>query len=167
MWALNWWLTLRYWDQLGLGRVIWAGFYLGRHAHWMVCDTCSSYLSPSLSLMHYAGAPSPAAWSLPLMGISGSHYRYTEDLLALDTCTATWTPPLWPVCFTRTVRLDSLLPFLFRHPDQQFARYIYQGLTCGFRIGFDRERVLLRASSNNHPSTRASPGVQYPDRANS
>ena len=125
-------------------------------------------ISPPLShYMHYAGAPSPAAWSLPLMGISGSHYRYTEDLLALDTCTATWTPPLWPVCFTRTVRLDSLLPFLFRHPDQQFARYIYQGLTCGFRIGFDHERVLLRASSNNHPSTRASPGVQYPDRANS
>ena len=136
------------------GGFIWVGMHIGWFA---IVPTC---ISPPLShYMHYAGAPSPAAWSLPLMGISGSHYCYTKDLLALDTCTATRTPPLWPVCFTWTVRLDSLLPFLFRQPDQQFAHYIYEGLTCGFWIGFDHERVLLRASSNNHPSTRASPGV--------
>lgn len=55
----------------------------------------------------------------------------------------------------------SLPVYLYRHPDQQFARYIYQGLTCGFRIGSECERVQLRDSLNNHVSTKASPGVVY------
>ena len=110
-------------------------------------------------LFHFpAGVPEPAEWSLPLMGIHGGRYRYVQDLLALEACTGTYPSPLWPVCPT-PVRLDNFCPSLHQHPDQEFARYIHQGFTRGFRIGFNRAMVQLRSSSINHPSTRASPGV--------
>ena len=45
-----------------------------------------------------------------------------------------------------------LLPIL-SHPDSRFAAYIYEGLTTGFRIGFDRKAPPLIPASRNHPSS--------------
>ena len=38
------------------------------------------------------------------------------------------------------------------HPDKDFSSYILQGLTFGFRIGFDRAQPLHPATSNLHTS---------------
>ena len=49
-----------------------------------------------------------------------------------------------------------LLPFLRCHPDQAFSKYIFESLTWGFRIGFDR-RYTLRGNHQNHPSANPCP----------
>ena len=44
------------------------------------------------------------------------------------------------------------------HPDRAFVRYILDGLTCGFRIGFNRS-AALQSSSANMASARFHPEV--------
>ena len=61
-------------------------------------------------------------------------------------------PSPWPPCPT-PVRSTVLSRYLASHPDQQFARYIIQGITHGFRIGFNIPSSQLRSSSRNHPSS--------------
>ena len=91
------------------------------------------------------------------MGITGNAYRYTSDLLALDSHHPGlhWRPP-----FARApspIVISALRPALQLHPDQRFAAYIWQGLQTGFRIGFDRG-CPLAPNQRNHPSA-----VQHPE----
>ena len=44
------------------------------------------------------------------------------------------------------------------HPDQQSASYIFNGLSSGFHVGFDRS-VLLQSATRNHPSAMCNPHV--------
>ncbi len=55
------------------------------------------------------------------------------------------TVHLWPI------KLPALLPFLRCQPDHVFTKYIFEGLSQGFRIGFNR-RCTLRGNHWNHPS---------------
>ena len=103
---------------------------------------------------------SPGEWSLPLMGVVGSRYQYTSDLLALEACIPPTLrqPVSWPV-YQSPIIMHNLVPFLRRHPDQEFARYIYDGFTHGFRIGFNWDRTRLRSRLRNHPSSSENPIV--------
>ena len=94
---------------------------------------------------------------LSLMGIMGNVYRYTSDLLALES----QQPGLhWRHPFARApspIVISALRPALQHHPDQRFAAYIWRGLQMGFCIGFDRG-CPLASNQRNHPSA-----VQHPE----
>ena len=94
------------------------------------------------------------------MGIVGGRHRHTGDLLALDSWHVLqlpgWSLPRAP----SPVNVVSLLPALCFHPDQQFARYIEEGLQFGFRVGFDLVHPL-QLCAGNHPSAIQHPAVVW------
>ena len=51
--------------------------------------------------------------------------------------------------------MERLRPFIDSHPDAAFASYILDGLSNGFRIGFDYRHSQLRTRGSNHPSALA------------
>ena len=107
-------------------------------------------------LIYFSGTPWLRETVRSLMGICSGRYRYMRDLMDLDRCRPlSETAPRWPRGST-PIRLPALLPILQCHPDQAFAAYIFDGLSQGFRIGFDR-RNALRESNRNHPSASQSP----------
>ena len=57
------------------------------------------------------------------------------------------------------IRVECLRPYLESHPDAAFARYIYEGLCNGFRVGFDHHQCSLRSQGTNHPSSLIKEGV--------
>jgi hypothetical protein len=57
----------------------------------------------------------------------------------------------WPT-YQSPIKLEQLVPFLNRHPDQALASYIHMGLLTGFRIGYSHNRAHLRSRTTNHPS---------------
>ena len=82
------------------------------------------------------------------------HYRYTEDLLSLETSGLACQSGKWPRYYS-PVRVDLLSPFLQSHPDQAYAAYIASGLRDGFCIGFRHNLARLRTRARNHPSCAA------------
>lgn len=103
--------------------------------------------------------PSPTI-SLSCANIVNGQYRYIGDLLSLASVA---TPPATlrfpeyhtPIC----IQWEKLIPFLACHPDQTFAAYILNGLTSGFRIGFDPQKTQLKSHHTNHPSSLANKNV--------
>ena len=108
------------------------------------------------SLSCSSGSPWLRETVQALMGILTGHNRYMRDLADLDKChPLSDVAPLWPRG-PSPIWLPALLPFIQCHPDQDFAAYIFQGLSQGFRIGFNRTHPL-RGSHRNHPSTGLCP----------
>ena len=99
-----------------------------------------------------------AGIQLPCANIINGHYRYTSDLLALASSPSSPQKAPWPH-YRSPVRLDLLRPSLEAHPDQAYASYISEGLSHGFRIGFNHQLVSLRSCQRNHPSCCAKPEV--------
>ena len=60
----------------------------------------------------------------------------------------------WPPCRS-PIHLPLLSYYLGSHPDQDFARFILQGLGEGFHIGYSSSSILSRHSVRNHPSSSA------------
>ncbi len=90
------------------------------------------------------------------MGIATGQYRYMRDLLSLDRCRPqTVSAPVWPTGPTQ-ISLPALLRAMHCHPDQAFSANIFEGLSRGFRVGFDR-RHTLQCRPCNHPSTDQCP----------
>lgn len=58
---------------------------------------------------------------------------------------------IWPT-YRTPIQVEKLEPFLKSHPDAKFAAYIHEGLTHGFRIGYDHQHAKLRSRGLNHPS---------------
>ena len=85
--------------------------------------------------------PLPVGWDLL--------YPYTADLLCLDSCRPQPAPlpPELSVVSTPLV-VPAWETALRSHPDRAFALYILNGLTQGFRIGFNRAHPLRSASTN-------------------
>lgn len=78
-------------------------------------------------------------------------YIYMEDLLALDTCHPFRPAPFHPA------RVSSILPplpveawrvHLSTHPDRRFVDYTLQGLSEGFRVGFDHTHQTRPSDRN-------------------
>ena len=78
------------------------------------------------------------------------HYRFTNDLLTLDSYRSTSDNPL-PYHETDVqcpVAQERWHQELTPHPDKAYVDYILQGLKHGFRIGFNPKQRLTSASSN-------------------
>ena len=92
--------------------------------------------------------------SLPSASILNNRYLYTADLQQLTAASPARPSYSWPQYHT-PVKVANLLPFLRRHPDQEFAAYIYDGLINGFRVGFNYNLSQLHPNRSNHPSALA------------
>lgn len=78
-------------------------------------------------------------------------YRYASDLLALASCRAAFPlePPrvLSQVC--TLLRWDRWRSALASHLDRAFVDVMLEGISSGFRVGFDyRSRACRRARGN-------------------
>jgi hypothetical protein len=93
------------------------------------------------------------AITLSLMGIEDGHNQYLQCLLSLDQCRLGHLMLIGPVGPT-PLQMTALLPLLYCHPDQSFAAYIYNGITGGFRIGFNRAFQLRSATKTTHHRQR-------------
>ena len=60
---------------------------------------------------------------------------------------------------TTPLRVAAWREALASHPDQEFASYIVQGITEGFRIGFDYNGHSCQKASTNLVSAMAHPKV--------
>ena len=91
----------------------------------------------------------------------GPLYAYSADLLMLDTFSNPQTPPLPEILtkITTPLKADVWKLWLSYHPDSAFSEYIIQGLTNGFRIGFDHVNHACRSAMCNHPSAMNCPQV--------
>ena len=98
------------------------------------------------------------SFSLPCANIARGCYRYTDDLLALASASAS-SPQLTCPHYRSPVRMDALAPFLEAHPDQAFAAYTSEGFRTGFRIDFRHGFAQLKSRKRNHPSCRSNPSV--------
>ena len=79
----------------------------------------------------------------------------------LDTFSNPQTPPLPEILtkITTPLKADVWKLWLSYHPDSAFSEYIIQGLTNGFRIGFDHMNHACRPAKCNHPSAMNCPQV--------
>ena len=68
-----------------------------------------------------------------MLSTDGQKYRYTRHLLGLASCSPTTTVAL----------LCEIATPLRWHPDGDFARYIADGISQGFRVGFDYSSEAL------------------------
>lgn len=73
-------------------------------------------------------------------------YPYTQHLLQLDQCIAPWEAP------ERIGKVESPLIIdkwafwrLQDHPDQQLAKYLLEGISKGFQIGFQCSNHVRQA----------------------
>ncbi len=83
-----------------------------------------------------------------LQGTEGrQYYQYTEDLLLLEALS-----PLPKQCEASPIEgflpLQAWIPFLDSHPDKRFAEFLRRGITNGFRIGFNRGKLLKQCPKN-------------------
>ena len=77
-------------------------------------------------------------------------YRYRLDLLALANCKQQHPPSLPPflTSITTPLNIAAWAQELENHPDKGFAQYLLQGISQGFRIGFNYPRECQSAKSN-------------------
>ena len=116
-------------------------------------SSCASYTA--LWYMLATTPPSP-----PLITTEwGSLYPYTADLLCLDLCRGSGQS--LPPCLSQIstpLNITAWFQALRHHPDRALARYLINGLTHGFRIGF-RLPAPLRSASRNMLSAQQHPEV--------
>ena len=95
----------------------------------------------ALSTSVPAGGGLLSGFVLSLMGITEGGYRYTEDLLALESQQADGLPQLSLLRAPTPVVVTSLLPALCLHPDQRFAEY--NGTDCWQAFALDLAGAAL------------------------
>ena len=96
--------------------------------------------------------PASHSFSLSCASMVNGCCRCTDDLLQLATATVPQPGHCW-LSYHTPIQVDQLVPFLNSHPDTAFATYILDGLTIGFRIGFNYRHCSLHSRGSNHPST--------------
>ena len=77
-------------------------------------------------------------------------YQFRLDLLALANCKQQHPPPLPPflTSITTPLNIAAWARELENHPDKEFAQYLLQGISQGFRIGFNYPKECQSAKSN-------------------
>ena len=116
---------------------------------------------PSLSLEAYTSeriCKTLCRYQCSLFAGGQKGYPYTQQLAQLEA-----RSPLTPTCLP-AILLDITTPLkakvweaeLSHHPDTQFSSYVVNGIKNGFRVGFDRQRLLKNykgnmASALEHP----------------
>ena len=99
------------------------------------------------SVERLAGAEIPYRYMKQLRQIEGFHPNPPRQLSAELAEIAT---PLKEQAWRQA---------LADHPDKEFASYIVQGITNGFHIGFNYEKITCQAASTNLISTKQHPMV--------
>ena len=90
----------------------------------------------------------------------GGNYRYMGDLRRLEGTTGANTSDL-PRQLREIVTPLQVVEWeraLNKHPDQEFAAYVINGIRNGFRVGFDR-RYVSRSAKRNIISAERNPEV--------
>ena len=106
----------------------------------------------------------PKDWRVFSQGmVSDDCYIYTDHLLALDSCKAPNHPSHLPMEIYTPLNLFQWSHHLQSHPDRLFFSYIIQGISLGFRIGFDRAHSV-QAALNNFSSSNGSIIESYLER---
>ena len=77
-------------------------------------------------------------------------YQFRLDLFALANCKQQHPPPLPPflTSITTPLNIAALARELENHPDKEFAQYLLQGISQGFRIGLNYPKECQSAKSN-------------------
>eukprot|EP00731_Ephydatia_muelleri_P018367 Em0011g407a len=85
-------------------------------------------------------------------------YQYTRDLLALDQCRAKkpWEPPASLGAIESPFRWERWAARLADHSDKKFSSYILEGISSGFRIGFNYSEHSGHRGRGNMVSIRNS-----------
>ena len=100
--------------------------------------------------------------ALPIVcGHAGNKYEYIGKLWAMEECSARRSQAI-PEGLGQIITplaKEVWQEELSHHPDREFAELIVRGITEGFRIGYDAERVELRSQEANMVSAREQPGV--------
>ena len=100
--------------------------------------------------------------ALPIVcGHAGNKYEYIGKLRAMEECSARRSQAI-PEGLGQIITplaKEVWQEELSHHPDREFAGLIVRGITEGFRIGYDAERVELRSQEANMVSAREQPGV--------
>jgi len=85
-------------------------------------------------------------------------HPYTEDLLHIDSCRPTGPPePLYSTDIVTPLNQQAWASALQNHPDQCFCRYICEGISRGFRIGFDYQSCTCKSATSNMASAKQHP----------
>ena len=92
-----------------------------------------------------------------------TRYEYMQQLQVLDRCRPlhTNTVPASLAHLETPVKLCTWRSALEGHPDQEFAKYILDGLAQGFRIGFCYDKAVLRQSGRIMPCPNPEVVDQY------
>ena len=99
------------------------------------------------------GVPLQTVATTPLyLSSAGGHYRYTQDLLALEAIPS--QPLAHGFSMAGVLPTGKWNPYLSCHPDQVFAKYLRRGLAQGFKIGFDCSHPLGQSEDNYVSATR-------------
>ena len=84
--------------------------------------------------------------------VKNGSYVYLNHLLGFDSCKPVTDPS--SLVISSEVHSPLLASVwaqeLSSHPDKAFVEYIIQGITNGFRIGFDRRQSIYSANANLH-----------------
>ena len=88
-------------------------------------------------------------WRVFVQGmVSNGLHIYTDHLLAIDSCRSPSPHCRLPMEIFTPLNIHQWTQQLQSHPDGRFFSYIIQGISSGFRIGFNHSHTVLSASSN-------------------
>ena len=119
----------------------------------------------STKAQHYAPPPLPPPPSLYAVTCRNQAQSqtnaYSADLLTIAKYVNPSPPPLPPaICnITTPLSLASWEAQLSKHPDPAFTHYIIDGITHGFRLGYNHIAHMCTRASSNHPSAQEHPAV--------
>ena len=121
----------------------------------------------STKAQHYAPPPPPPPPPPSLYAVTCRNQAqsqtnaYSADLLTIAKYVNPSPPPLPPaICnITTPLSLASWEAQLSKHPDPAFTHYIIDGITHGFRLGYNHIAHMCTRASSNHPSAQEHPAV--------
>ena len=108
---------------------------------------------------------------LPLVALAGAgavvkgRYSYMKELVVLDSCRpgpSEVAPDILRAALAAVrmpLRAAELGRALRGHPDREFVDYLLDGMSQGFRIGFNRVFGHLKSAKRNMVSASAEPAV--------
>lgn len=76
------------------------------------------------------GAPNLSNEAFAACNVANGHYRYREDLLALDSCRL--DVPAAAAAVTTSANVDKWRLHLAAHPDRLFVNWLVRGFEQGF-----------------------------------
>ncbi len=83
---------------------------------------------------------------------ASTHYPYIHDLLNLQSCQPCQPTPVIPAsaqCIITPLQVHQWALALRDHPDPRFVQYILEGISSGFRIGYQHATSRCKSARSN------------------